>query len=149
MKKIKLTKGQFALVDDGDFEFLNHWKWKFHKDGYAVRTASRVNNHDRQVYMHREINKTPIGFITDHIDRNGLNNQKDNLRTVTISQNAMNSRTPSNNTSGKKGVFWNTQKNKWNAVIVLGQKQIHLGFFINFEDACLARDIGVKKYHVI
>ena len=143
MKRIKLTKGKVVLVDDEDFDFLNQWKWKYHKDNYAVRTIYG----GKQLYMHRVINNTPRTILTDHIDRNGLNNQRNNLRNVTYSQNAMNTGLYKHNTSGYKGVIWNKQKNKWQAQIQVFRKVIHLGFYINIKDAAIAREEGEKKYY--
>lgn len=94
MKEINLTKGQVALVDDEDFEFLNQWKWQAHKDqhtgGFYARRGTRFMVKTITTIMHREIMNTPKDMVCDHIDHNTLNNQKSNLRNVTISQNAMN-----------------------------------------------------------
>lgn len=145
MKKIPLTQGKFALVDDEDFEWLSQWKWKLHKDGYAVRTGYK-NSRFIQIYMHREVNKTPLGILTDHINRNRLDNRRINLRNVNYSQNAFNTGLWKHNTSGIKGVFWNAQKKKWHAVLSVNKKQVHLGFFDEIEKAILARKEGEKQY---
>ncbi len=71
----------------------------------------------------------------DHIDNNKHNNNLINLRFATHSQNNQNSSLSSKNTSGTKGVYWNTEKNKWIAQITINGKQINLGSFINKEDA--------------
>jgi hypothetical protein len=144
MKNIPLTKGKFAIVDDEDFEYLNKWRWKYHKDGYAVRTATKNKN----IYMHREINKTPKGVITDHINRNGLDNRKLNLRNSSFSQNALNTGLWKHNTSGFKGVFWNSQHKKWQASVNIGKKVIHLGFFVDIQNAKLAREEWDKSYAI-
>ena len=133
-----------TLVDNEDFEYLNQWRWKFHKDGYAVRTATG----GKQIYMHREINKTPQGFLTDHVDRNGLNNRRSNLRISNFSRNALNTGLWKHNTSGMKGVFWNSQNKKWQAVIQIMGKQIHLGFFIKIKDAGIARKKAEIRYAI-
>lgn len=103
MKEIQLTKGKVAIVDDDDFEWLNQWKWNFHK-GYAGRSAYIDDGKRRVLFMHREIIKTPIGLITDHKDRNKLNNQKSNLRLCGKSQNRVNSNKNPLSTSKFKGV---------------------------------------------
>jgi len=78
MKKIQLTQGHFTLIDDEDYDFLMQWKWCYSGHGYAMRSEliSRINGKRKQnqIYMHRIINKTPRGAITDHIDGDGLNN---------------------------------------------------------------------------
>lgn len=122
MKKIKLTKGQFALVDNEDFEYLNQFNWTSHTAGYAV---GHVNK--KLIFMHRLINKTPKGFETDHINRNKLDNRKSNLRSVTQAQNRFNTGLQKNNTSGYKGVIWNKDKNIWFACIYKNRRRIYLG----------------------
>lgn len=144
MKKIALTKGKFAVVDDADFKFLNQWRWKYHKDNYAVRTATG----NKQIYMHREVNKTPHGILTDHINRNGLDNRRKNLRITTYSKNLLNTGKWKHNTSGAKGVQWNKQKAKWHALIQINWRVMHLGYYSNFKQARLARLNGEKLYAI-
>lgn len=127
MKKIKLTQNKYALVDNEEFEYLNQWKWHYHNLGYAVR--------GRGIYMHKVINNTPKGFETDHINRNKLDNRKQNLRTVTQTQNRYNIGLQKNNTSGYKGVLWNKDRNNWMAYIYKNTKRIYLGSFSNINDA--------------
>jgi hypothetical protein len=88
MKKIKLTKGKYALVDDADYEWLNQWKWHC-ADGYAKR-AIKKDGKWRSLAMAREILGAKDGEVCDHINRNPLNNMRKNLRIVTYSQNNMN-----------------------------------------------------------
>ena len=139
--EIPLTKGKFALVDKKDFAYLNQWKWRYHKNGYAVRTSRKG-----LIRMHRVVNKTPLGFFTDHINHNKLDNRRKNLRTVTKSQNQMNVGLQANNTSGYKGVYWHKQSKKWQAKIEVNQKQINLGCYSRKSLAILARKCAEKVY---
>ncbi len=93
MKEIILTQGQVALVDDEDFEYLNQWKWH----------AQRITSSDHLWYaktvmdgcpvmMHRVLLLPSHGWSVDHIDGDGLNNRRANLRLATHQQNMMNSR---------------------------------------------------------
>lgn len=112
MKKIKLTQGKYAIVDNEDFENLNQHKWYFHKAGYALRTCHKPRNVKKQetfkVYMHHEIMGKHINKDIDHIDGNSLNNKKNNLRIVTHLQNTMNRWKPKRETSSQyKGVYYN------------------------------------------
>lgn len=142
MKKIKLTKGKYAIVDNLDFEWLNQWKWWYTTRGYALREEK-----GKCIFMHRLINNTPNGFDTDHINRIKLDNRGENLRTVTRSQNFMNINPRKNNTSGCKGVQKNG--NGWMARLKVNYKVVYLGTFPNIEDAVKARKMGEEIYHKI
>ena len=145
MKKIRLTQGKFALVDDDDFDWLNQWKWQFTKNGYAGTDFGGRKN-KKKILMHRLINETPDSFVTDHVNRNKLDNRRNNLRTVTQRQNTLNSNLSKNNTSGHNGVDW--YKNRWVARIKFNYKNIYLGRFEKLEDAIAARKLGEQKYAV-
>lgn len=71
----------------------------------------------------------------DHIDQDKLNNRIENLRDVTQAENTKNQRITTRNNSGYIGVSWSRENKKWNAYIKLNKKKIHLGYFINKEDA--------------
>lgn len=86
-------------------------------------------------------------IIVDHINHNGLDNRKCNLRICTNSQNLCNCNLPKNNKSGHKGVYWESTRNKWNTQITLNGKCVHLGIFDNIEDAIKARNDAAEKYY--
>ena len=147
MKKIKLTQGKYAIIDDKDYEELSKHKWYAAfdlrvKKYYARR---RVSGTSTKLNMHRFILNTPKGMFTDHINRNTLDNRRKNLRTCTSNQNAYNSEKPSCNTSGYKGVTFKYKK--WQVIIKASGKQIYLGRFTNKEDAARAYNNGAKKHH--
>lgn len=149
MKKIKLTQGKYALVDDEDFDYLNQWKWLY-KEGYAARRP--WNKEEKKYYwvrMHRLLNKTPDGFFTDHINQNSLDNRKSNLRTVTTQQNAFNSRLYSTNRSGHKGIYWDKVNKKWRVAIMVNYKTVRLGRFKDIKEAIKVRKAAEKIYHEI
>jgi len=113
MKKIPLRgkygRGRFTLVDEDDFRKHSKFKWFLCITGCAVRSENYKQAKDsgrkrQRIYLHREINKTPPGFHTDHINHDRLDNRKANLRTATVSQNIMNQGLPRTNTSGFKCV---------------------------------------------
>ena len=151
MKRIKLTKGKFALVDDEDFEHLNQLKWCVLISGNNVyaRRHHKTGNKRITILMHREVLATPKGFYTDHINGNGLDNRKSNLRVCTQQDNMRNLRAQTGGTSKYKGVYWSKRSNKWHAQIkvsVDGTRK-SLGFYSLEEDAYKAYCEAAKKYH--
>lgn len=96
--------------------------------------------------MHRLIMHCPKNKQVDHIDGNGLNNQKCNLRIVTQQQNGWNRGTSGKNRSGYKGVCWLKQNRKWLAKIVVNYDAKSLGYFNSKKDAARAYNIAAKKY---
>lgn len=142
MRRIPLTQGKFSIVDDEDFEEMSKFKWCLSGDKrYAAGWVG-----GRMTYMHRVLTGNDKTKKTDHINRNGLDNRRSNLRLVTNSQNSMNRNSGSNNTSGYKGVTWDKTHNKWKAYIRIDGRQKNLGFFSNKSDSVLAYDKAAKKY---
>lgn len=146
MKEIKLTQGFIAFVDDDDFERVNQFKWYVLKSkytNYTQRCFIIQGKHYFQ-YMHHLILKIKNAKFykieTDHIDRNGLNNQKHNLRICTKSQNLMNMKSNRNKTSIYKGVFWDKSRNKFQSKIMCNNKSIYIGRFISEIDAAKLYD---------
>ena len=125
MKTIPLTQGKVALVDDEDFEWLNQWKWfaqKSKQTYYAQRHVWKGKGEKKEVIcMHRLILGCKKGQITDHINGNGLDNRRGNLRIVTYLQNSWNRRKISGATSKYKGVHWHRWIQKWAATIGKGK----------------------------
>ena len=128
MKTIYLKSGQEIKVDDEDFEYLNQWKWYLAVNHYAARRDGK-----KYIYMHREIMNPPKGMVTDHVDNNGFNNQKSNLRICTRSQNSIGMKKIG--TSRFKGVSWDKKKKKWEAHIKKDYRKYFLGYFAKELDA--------------
>ena len=140
VKEIPLTKGQVALVDDEDFEWLSQHVWivKRSDRGYLYARTSTTKG---GIYMHRLLLNAPEGMQVDHINHNGLDNRRQNMRLCTNSQNSYNSlahRKPK--TSHFKGVCWHKSTQKWLAQIGIDWKRLHLGIFDSEEDAAKAYD---------
>ena len=146
MKKILLTQGKFALVDDADFEWLNQWKWCLYKCG-RWEYAKRRGGDGKIIIMHRLIMglEPGDGQQVDHIDGNRSDNRRCNLRICTNRQNAQNSRSRGGK-SKYKGVSWYKPFRKWRARIVIDSKETCLGYFENELDAATAYDSAALKY---
>jgi hypothetical protein len=153
MKKIKLTQGKVALVDDEDYDWLNQWKWFAKRDEHRfyVETHDK-NDHSKHLRMHRVITNCPSNMVVDHIDGNGLNNQKDNLRICTNRQNCKNRRINKNNKSGYCGVdldknlYDKGYKNYWRVRIRVKDRESYIGHFNTKKKAALAYNEAAKKY---
>lgn len=142
MKYIELTKGYKAIVDDEDYDWLIKFNWHINNSGYAI-TNKRLNKDKRTVIlMHRLIIKAKKGTLSDHINRNRLDNRKCNLRIVTRTQNAINRNIQTNNTSGYIGVSFNNRDEFWVAHI----KQQFIGNFTKARWAAMARDVWAKEH---
>lgn len=134
MKRIPLTQGKFAIVDDEDYRHLIQWKWYLYRAGnkqYAVRNISWRSNTGmlkrRIIRMHRVIMHPPKNRYIDHINHNGIDNRKSNMRNCTSRENQGN-RLVSNHCSSKyKGV--NRHDGKWQARIGYKYKQLYIGFY--------------------
>lgn len=155
MKKINISTKKFpntfAMVDDADFDWLNQWKWTAFsgtkcRTVYAVRWLSSRRPGRKLAWMHRIILGIPSNECCDHVDGNGLNNQRSNLRIVSFGQNARNRRIPNNNKSGVMGVYWHSQSKKWTAHITHMGKAITIGRFLDKSEAVSARKSAEKKY---
>lgn len=149
MKEIVLFSGQITIVDDDDFEELNKYKWTYSNSGYAERynpIAWKEKGIHSKIPMHREINKTPTGMFTDHINGNKLDNRKCNLRTCNKSQNRTNSGLDPINKSGYKGVFWDKANKRWVARIWYSGKTVWSCYKRNILDAVKEYDLHAVKY---
>lgn len=153
MKTIPLTQGQVALVDDGDYESLSKWKWCFSKKpkgrmkGYAVRWNPLKR---RNSFMHREILDPGDGKEIDHVNGNGLDNQRCNLRKCSRLENMRNQRKKVSHRNGVpcssrfKGVHWQSAIKKWRAQIYMKGKKYHLGDFKSELDAAEQYNIAAQ-----
>lgn len=160
MKEIKLSpEGKkrilnlVALVDDEDYEKINKYIWhittnKKSKTMYAAtRIYCELKPKGYNVKLHRMIlNISDRKTLVDHINHNGLDNRKENLRICTIQQNTFNSN-KRKSISKYKGVNWVKKEKKWRTRISFNKKEIYIGRFDNEIDAALAYDNAAKKYH--
>jgi len=152
-RRIPLTQGKYAIVDPEDYERLNKYKWYASEGGstfYAARCVwEPVNKKKRTIKMHREIINPPHPLVVDHINRNGLDNRKANLRPATKSQNTINKPCIKQKGAHSKylGVTWQKSINKWQAQIRAKGKPRVIGYFNDEIEAAKAYDRAAKKYH--
>lgn len=150
MKKIPLTQDQFAIVDDADYEWLSQFKWcadKRVRTFYVIR-SQRIKGKNFFIYMHRLI----LGLErddkreADHVNGDGLDNRRSNLRIVTHRQNLWNLSAQSERGSSRfKGVSWYKRDKKWRSGIRYNDQLIHLGYFDDEIDAAKAYDVKAKE----
>jgi hypothetical protein len=154
MIQIRLTQGLVALIDDVDRDLAEHtWSAKpTNRAVYAI-TQIRVDDKQKPLSLHRVIMERKLERpiqpqeIVDHIDGNGLNNSRSNLRIATNSQNMCNRNAPVSNTTGVKGVYWRKGAGKWEASIKHLGKRTYLGLFTSIQDAAIAYNKKAIELH--
>lgn len=154
MKKILLSQGKFALVDDWNFIWLKKYHWTLSGSKTrrnAIRYLSRTGNSglQRTVYMHREIMGLKYGDkrVVDHINHNTLDNRECNLRVCSHSCN-MKNRKPQKGKSKYKGVnLVKGKQNKWKVQIGHNGKIIYGGCFDTEIEAAYKYNKLALKYH--
>ena len=151
MKKIPLTQEKFALIDDEDFDLISQYKWCAVKNKniyYTMRGYwDKQIKKRKQIKMHRLImGVTDPKIQIDHINGDGLDNRKVNLRICTNQQNHMNRKSNKNCSSKFKGVSWFKRDKKWRSQITVHQKKIYLGDFNNETQAAIAYNTAAIKH---
>jgi hypothetical protein len=148
LRLIPLTQGYEAIVDDADYERASAHRWfasvqRNRKDGtiwnvYAVRTVV-IDAKNTREHLHRFLlGVTDLSVLVDHINHDGLDNRRENIRCATYSQNNANSRKRAGTSSRFKGVHWSSRERKWLAEIRVNKKQKYLGLFSSEEAAAQA-----------
>ena len=147
----KRAAGRFALVDGKDLKLVSGYAWQVHESKHkghkpTAYAYARTRRDGREVfvYMHRLITGWPL---TDHINHDGLDNRRRNLRPATPAQNSYNRRPNAGSSSKYKGVMWSPHRSKWKAAIKAGGEQRCLGFFDDEDDAALAYNAAALEGH--
>jgi len=151
MKELQLSRGAVALVDDADFFRLLKLarRWSLATRGrtrYAVRWE-KIDGVRTCIYLHRWILDAPPGKVVDHINGNGLDNRRANLRIVTQAENMLNQTTPRKASSGFAGVAFVPSSGNWRAYVNVGNRQVSIGVWPTPELAAAARDRYVIANH--
>ena len=135
-----------TLIDLEDVDKVKNIKW--HRSDLQRNTYYCMSNNKTWRRLHRLImNVTDPNIFVDHINHNGLDNRKSNLRICTNQENIRNCKVPKNNKSGYKGIYWAKDKNKWTVQITLNNKTKYIGRYEKLEDAIAARKEAAKKYY--
>jgi len=135
MKKIKLTRNKIVIVDNEDFQRVSQYRWSLLNDKYATTWLKGL--------MHRFILGVSEGIIIDHINGNGLDNRKSNLRICSHVDNCRNRKMSKRNKSGYRGVH--KSGNSWISQIGIDGKRVYLGSFATVEEAANAYDNAAKE----
>jgi hypothetical protein len=136
MMQIPLTKGQCAIVDDEDFEYLQHYSWSFTVAG----AQTRIRGSRKHWLMHRMIMLPPDDLVIDHINHNKLDNRRSNLRIATQRENSQNCRPVKGHEFKGVGVVRGKKATKYTARIGHKGQQIYLGTFVTAVLAARAYD---------
>lgn len=135
-----------ALIDLDDVDKVKNIKW--HRSDLQRSTYYCISNNSEWRRIHRLImGVTDKDIVVDHINHNGLDNRKSNLRICTSGQNTCNCLTSKNNKSGHKGVYWSKERKKWCAQISINNKTKGLGRYDTIEEAIEAHEKAAKEYY--
>jgi hypothetical protein len=140
VRRVPVGKGMFAIVDAADYERVSRYRWHTIRHGSKFYACCHVGR--KLVSMHRMIVKPRKGYVVDHIDGNGLNNRRGNLRECTVQQNRANARSRGGS-SRFVGVY--RRGKKWVAGIQYRGKYHYLGLFDNETEAARARDRKARE----
>lgn len=134
---IKKVKTKNVIIDYDDFDKFNKYNWFLVKKNiyYYVATDIPFNGKYKRKYLHQIVYGEKKGFVIDHINRNPLDNRKDNLRFVDKSVNGFNSKIRIDNISGFRNISFDKTRNKWVVRRVINGKYKFLGRYNNLEDA--------------
>jgi len=145
---------QTVLIDEEDWDKVNQHKWYIwgrasRTSFYAITTIPHPGGSKRgkNLPIHRLITNPPTDMMIDHINGNGLDNRKENLRICTNAQNLCNQGLNNKNTSGYKGVSWFKITKKWRAQISFNNKPVHIGYYKDVEEAARAYDKKALELH--
>jgi hypothetical protein len=139
---ISLTQGKFAIVDAADYEWLSKYNWLAMISDNTVYAFRKANG--KVIFMHREIMKPRKGQVVDHINRNGADNRRSNLRNCSTRENVCNAR-PRGGTSQYRGV--SRHGTKWSADIGHLSVRVHIGLFVEEIEAARAHDRKAIELH--
>lgn len=139
-----INSNKSAIIDDEDFDLVSRYKWYEQKHPSTI--YARTGGRKFRTSMHRLIMNAKKGQKVDHINHDGLDNRKENLRFTTATRNGQNRIGKTYGSSLYKGVYWNKWARKWRADITVNKKHVCLGYFTNEVTAAVAYDVAAHQY---
>lgn len=136
------SKNEEFYFDLEDYDLIKKYTWSINPEGYVISIPF-----GKIIRMHMLVMNSTGEFDVDHKNHKTNDNQKSNLRVIEHYKNITHSKEYSNNTSGRKGVYFDKSRNKWMACITFNKKTTHLGRFDTFEEAVEAREKAEKEIH--
>lgn len=131
--EIEISKGYFAKVDLEDLDKVKPYRW--YVSFLGKQTYTKTQSKGKWFYMHHLILNCPKGMVRDHINRNGLDNRKSNLRAVSHSTNHQNAGINKNNTCGYRGIYFYKPYQKWSVLFGFNKKRHFGGYYVDKEEA--------------
>lgn len=148
MKEIPLTRGMVGLIDDEDYALVSLYKWCVRgKNHLYVGRSVRFSGKVVFIWLHRFLMGPGKELVVDHINGNGLDNRRINLRICSVQQNNFNMRKAKNKTSIYKGVSWNKHGKSWRVSIKHKYKVVFCGYFKSEKVAAIVYDREALKLY--
>lgn len=147
---IKLSQNLEAVIDASDAPLVagRNWHAVLNRNVFYARSCGRAESGKRRmVPLHRLLMSPPDGLLVDHIDGDGLNCRRSNMRLATVAENTRNQRLSVANKSRRRGVLWHKKQQKWVAYIGVSGRTLHLGRFDDLEEAAAKRAEAEAKYY--
>ncbi len=148
-----LINNESVVVTALDSAWLQQWNWHVTRNGYAIRNRTRDDPPgEKRISMHRailhrkRIKPVPTGYVVDHINGDGLDNRRENLRFTTPAQKHRSVCKHVIRTN-YAGVYFFEQTGRYQAYITVAGDRYHLGYYADAETAAAVYDAAARRFH--